>query len=166
MLNRRRFSLAAIALSAVLVAVPAQASAASLEPFRATVSETFTAALCSPAPSLCVSITGSGHATHLGKIRESATVVSNLASTVAPGCFSETRKTTLTAANGDEVFLDAAGYNCQTGSTTVTAVDSYVVVGGTGRFRGASGIGTITATIDQASLTATVAFRGLLSTPG
>jgi hypothetical protein len=165
MISTRRSSLAAMALLAVLVSTPGQASAASLVPFKATVSETFTAGLCSPVPSLCVSITGTGHATRLGKIRESASVMSNLAAGVGPGCFSETRRTTLTAANGDQIILDAAGHNCATGPTTVTAMDAYVVTGGTGRFSGASGIGTITATIDQASATAVVTFSGLLSTP-
>jgi hypothetical protein len=161
----RRISLVVIALMAVMVVVPLQASAASPVPFRATVAETFTAALCDPFPSLCITTGGRGHATHLGRIREAATVVSDLASNPAPGCHTETRMTTLIAANGDKIMLNATGRNCATGPTTVTAVDAYVVTGGTGRFIGAKGSGTITATIDLASGTALVSFRGLLFSP-
>ena len=166
MTDARRIALAMVALVAVLVAVPSQASAASLVPFQATVAETFTLAPCAPVPSLCVSTMGSGHATHLGQIDEAAAAVVDLASHAGPGCFSETRTTTLTAASGDQLTLDATGHNCAIGATTVTAMDAYVVTGGTGRFSGARGGGTITATIDLASGTAVVTFRGLLSSPG
>jgi hypothetical protein len=165
MIYARRISLVVVALMAGLVAVPLQASAASLVPFHATVAETFTAAVCDPFPSLCVTIAGRGHATHLGRVREAATVVVDLASDPAPGCHTETRKTTLTAADGDQIMLDATGQNCATGPTTVTAVDAYVVTGGTGRFSGATGSGTIIAKIDLASGRARVTFRGLLSGP-
>lgn len=143
-----------------------QASAASLGPFQATVAETFTAAPCSPVPSLCVSAVGTGDATLVGPIRESASVVINLASNPAPGCTAETRETILSAANGDQLMLHATGQSCATGPTTVAAVDSYVVTGWTGRFSGASGSGTITVTIDQASGKSQTSFNGVLSTPG
>jgi hypothetical protein len=165
MIYARRISMVVVALMAGLVAVPQQASAASLVPFHATVAETFTAGLCDPVPSLCVTIDGSGHATHLGRIREAATVVVDLASNPAPGCHTETRTTTLTAANGDQIMLDATGQSCATGPTTSIAVDAYVVTGGTGRFSGASGSGTIIARINLASGRALVTFRGLLSSP-
>ncbi len=165
----RWIALAVAVLCAVLVAIPQQA-AANLVPFRATVAETFTAGPCPPTPSLCVTATGNGQATHLGNIRESAAIVSNLASGPGPGCatdgHAETRTTTLVAANGDQISLVATGYGCPTGPTTQSAVDSYVVTGGTGRFSGASGSGTITATIDLASLTAVVTFSGVLSEAG
>ncbi len=166
MLYTRRISLAVIALSAVLIAVPGQASAASQVPFRATFAETFTAALCSPVPSLCVVAVGSGVATHLGRTLESNTVLVNLASNAAPGCNSETRETILTAANGDQIVLHAPGQSCATGPTTVAALDFYVVTGGSGRFSGASGSGTVNVTVNQASGTAVSTFTGTLSTPG
>jgi len=157
----RRISLTVGALLVPLIAVSGQAAAASLVRFQATVTETFTVARCSPVPSLCFTIVGSGHATHLGQIRETAVVVSNLASSAGPGCFTETRTTTLTAANGDTIMLAATGVNCATGQTTVTAVDTYHVVGGTGRFSRARGSGAITATIIVGK-SAVVTFRGLL----
>jgi len=161
-----RISLAVVALVVALIAVPRQASAESLVPFQATVTEGgFTPTPCSPVPSLCIPLTGSGEATHLGKIQESALVVSNLASNPAPGCFTETRDTTFTAANGDQITMHATGRNCSTGPTTVTAWDSYVVTGGTGRFNGASGSGKDTAMIVVAK-SAVVTFSGKLSSPG
>ncbi len=165
----RWIAVAVAALCAVLVAVPQQA-AASLVPFRATVAETFTAGPCSPTPSLCVTNTGSGQATHLGNIRESTVTVLDLASGPGPGCatdgHAETRMTTLFAANGDQITLAATGYSCPTGPTTLTAVDTYVVTGGTGRFSGASGGGTITGAIDLANGTAIDTFSGVLSEEG
>jgi hypothetical protein len=108
---------------------------------------------------------GSGEATRLGHFQESALVVSNLASNPAPGCNTETRNTTLTAANGDEIMLYSTGVSCATGPTTGTASDTYQVVGGTGRFSGASGSGTSTGQfiIDTSAVST---FSGLLSTPG
>jgi hypothetical protein len=166
MMHARRISLTMISLMVVLIALPAQASAADEVPFRAIVQETFTAALCSPVPSLCVSAVGTGQGTHLGQVRESASVVANLASQPNPGCTSETRETTLTGANGDRITLHATGQGCQTGPTTLAAVDFYVVTGGTGRFSGATGSGTINVTVDQATRTAVTRFSGVLSTPG
>jgi hypothetical protein len=166
MIYAGRISRAVLALLAVLISVPGQASAASLVPFQATVAETFTAAPCAPVPSLCISAVGIANATHLGKTRESASVVINLASHPAPGCTAETRETILSAANGDQLMLHATGLGCDTGPTATAAVDSYVVTGGTGRFNGASGNGTIKVTIDRASGTAVTSFNGVLSTPG
>jgi hypothetical protein len=161
---------AVAALCAMLVALPQQAAAANLVPFRATVAETFTAGPCPPMPSLCVTSTGSGQATHLGNVREATVTVLDLASKPGPGCatdgHAETRATTLFAANGDQITLVGTGYSCPTGPTTLTAVDSYVVTGGTGRFSGASGGGTIAGTIDLANGTAVDTFSGVLSEAG
>lgn len=163
----RRISLVVVALMVALIAVPRPASAARLIPFQATVTESgFTPTLCAPVPSLCITLTGTGEATQMGEIEESAFVKNNLASNPAPGCHTETRGTTLTAANGDQITMHATGINCSTGPTTVTAVDSYVVTGGTGRFSGASGSGTNTASINLANSTAVVTYSGTLSSPG
>jgi hypothetical protein len=161
----RRISLVVVALLAPLIAVSRPASATSLVNFRAVIAETQTVALCPPAPSICVTITGSGEATHLGHFQESALAVGNLASNPAPGCHTETRNTTLTAANGDQIMLYSTGVSCSTGPTTGTASDTYQVVGGTGRFSGAGGSGTMTAQFIIAK-SAVATFSGLLSTPG
>jgi len=159
-----RISLVATALLALLIAVPGQALADGEVRFRATVNETFTAAPCAPVPSLCITAVGRGHARHIGHIRESATVVINLASNPQPGCTAETRETILTAANGDQITLHATGQSCATGPTSVAAVDFYTVTGGTGRFSGASGSGTIKVAINQATGTSITTFTGTLST--
>lgn len=170
MVPARWRTLTVAAMCVVIVLVPQQAGAASLVPFHARVAETFMAAPCAPTPSLCVTNTGSGQATHLGNIRESTVTVLNLASKPGPGCttdgHAETRTTTFVAANGDQITLEASGYSCPTGETTLTAVDAYVVTGGTGRFSGASGSGTINSMIDLANGTAVDTFNGVLSAVG
>jgi hypothetical protein len=158
-------SAAVAGLLAAVAVVPSRALAGSQVPFQATIAETYTATICGPAQ-LCINAIGSGQATQLGNTAESASVVSDLASTSAPGCHTETRTTTLTAANGDQITLQATGENCSTGPTTVTATDAYMVTGGTGRYFGATGSGTNTVAADRASGTAVVTFSGTLSTPG
>ena len=54
---------------------------------------------------LCISIKGSGHATHLGKISESANFAIDLANPPKPGCNNSTGTLTLTGANGDSISL-------------------------------------------------------------
>ena len=153
-------------LALATVAVPTASAGATTVPFRATIAETFTInPACFPAR-LCGDITGSGHGSHLGKIGESAAIVSYLSTPLGGGCFPETRTTTLTAANGDELTLAAAGTNCPTSPTTVAASDTFTVTGGTGRFVGASGSGTVSATVDLATSTAVVTLSGVLSSPG
>ena len=162
----RRIALTGVTLVAALIIDSRQPSAASLAPFNATVVETQTVARCTPVPNLCITIVGSGHATHLGRLQESAFVKETIASPAGPGCLIETRVTTLTAANGDLLRMHAIGRSCTTGPTTVTAVDYYQVMGGTGRFKGATGGGTDTAIINVAGKTAVATFSGVLSTVG
>lgn len=123
-------------MATMLVLHPTQASAASLVPFHATVSEKFTAAPCGGALR-CITAVGHGNATHLGEITENATVVINMA-VVQNGCSPETRDTTFTAANGDTITMHGTGWTC---AATSDAHDNYDITGGTGRFQGASGSG-------------------------
>jgi hypothetical protein len=71
MFDVRRSAMTVGALLALLAAVPQGAAAKSLVPFHATTKEAVAVVPCDP-NFLCISITGSGHATHLGKISESA----------------------------------------------------------------------------------------------
>ena len=159
-----RTVVAALALSALLPGLAqADQPPPRLVPFHATIAETSVAVPCGP--SLCATIKGSGQATHLGKTSEASTVVVELSSNPAPGCFVETRTTTLTAANGDQMTMHHTGQVCFS-STTGTALDSYVVTGGTGRYSGASGSGTNTASIDRVTGNAVTTFTGTLSSPG
>ncbi len=133
-------SVSALAVALVLALPslrPTPASADSLVPFHATVSETFTAAPCGAAR--CITAVGTGHATHLGKITETATIVVDLDPTHADGdCAPEVRTTTLTTANGNTISMYGTGWSC---ASTSDAHDSYGITGGTGRYRGASGNG-------------------------
>lgn len=137
MRNRARLIVPTLAL-AVVLAVPALASAESYVPFQATVSETFTAAPCGTAH-MCITAVGTGQAAHLGEVAESAGVVIDLNPADAQnGCAPETRTTTLTASNGDTITMSFTGWTCP---ATSDAHDDYVITGGTGRFEGASGSG-------------------------
>ena len=155
---------AALALSALLPGlVQADQPRPRLVPFQATIAETSVAVPCGP--NLCATIMGSGRATHLGKTSEASAVVVELSSNPAPGCFMETRTTTLIAANGDEITMHHTGQVCFS-PTTGTALDSYVVTGGTGRYSGASGSGANSASIDRVTGNAVTIFTGTLSSPG
>jgi hypothetical protein len=170
MIYTQRISLAVVAVLVALIAVPGQASAGSLVPFRATFANTNTMAPCppnAPAPSFCVALAGSGHATHMGKIQFSGLTVVNLASNCGPGCFTDSGPNTLTAANGDQITLDNTGKNSATSDPTIrTKTGTYVVTGGTGRFSGASGSGTASVIINTATSTSVGTLTGVLSTPG
>jgi hypothetical protein len=141
MRSLRLVSVPALAMAMVLAVPglsPALAFADSLVPFHATVSETFTAAPCGPT-ARCITAIGTGYATHLGAITETATVVVDLDPTHAQqGCAPEVRTTTLTAADGDTITMHGAGFSC---AATSDAHDSYEITGGTGRFEGAWGNG-------------------------
>lgn len=170
MIYTRRISLAVVAVLVALIAVPGQASAGSLVPFRATFANTNTMAPCppnAPVPSFCVALAGSGHATHMGKIQDSGFVVVNLASNCGPGCVTDFVSHTVTAANGDQIMLESTGKNSATPDPTIRSrTGTYVVTGGTGRFSGASGSGTASVIINTATSTSVGTLTGVLSTPG
>jgi hypothetical protein len=140
---RKRIVLGALVLAVValvgataLLLRPSRASADSLVPFHATVSETFTAAPCGTM-ARCITAVGHGQAEHLGDVTESATVVVDTnPADVHNGCNPETRTTTLTAADGDVITLYGKGFSC---AATSGAQDSLAITGGTGRFQGAHG---------------------------
>lgn len=153
-------------LLALVALVPAGASAAALVPFQATVFEHYTLSVCAPATA-CIMAIGTGQATQLGEVTESATVRVDInPADAVNGCSPETRTTVLMAANGDEIWMSAAGWGCP---ATSSAHDSYVVTGGTGRFQSATGGGTDS---NLHSLTgpgvgaAETTFIGELSSPG
>jgi hypothetical protein len=172
MIQRRRTLAVAVLLgTALVVGVAAhntfQASAAALVPFKAEVSEQFTAHPCGPY-ARCIYATGTGQATHLGDISEVALVeVDTNPADLHNGCQPESRTTTLTAANGDQITMTANGYTACNGANTAT--DSYVVTGGTGRFAGATGSGTDSNThtfTGPGVGVATVTYSGTLSSVG
>lgn len=131
--------LAVLLTATVLVLRPSHASAENLVPFQASVSETFTVAPCGQW-GRCITAAGTGQATHLGEIRENATIVVDTnPADLQNGCAPEVRDTTLTAANGDTLTMHGTGFSC---AATSDAHDTYSVTSGTGRFQGASGSGS------------------------
>jgi hypothetical protein len=74
-------------------------------------------------------LTGEGQATHLGRFTVTGYVAIDVAAGLVQGTF------TLTAANGDMLFLLMAGG----GIDPTHGFGTFTVVGGTGRFQGATG---------------------------
>lgn len=160
---------------AVLMGLPSHASAMSQIPFRAILSEVDRGEAPCPASQtryLCVTITGTGQATHLGAVQESAVIVVDLSTLVpATGCAAEKRTSTLAAANGDQITLQGPGQACGPRVGVATAVDSWTVVpgSGTGRFAGATGNGTNSVSINRplsGTVTSVTTFTGTISSPG
>lgn len=152
---------------------PARASADRLVPFQATLTEQFSGVQCGPTV-LCVSVTGTGTATHLGRVTETRQIRIDL-SNPATGCLPVISDTmTLTAANGDQLVATGSGQNCLTSNPDVqNEIVWYTITGGTGRFSGTGGSGTwLTHVIIAAETattttgTATTTASGMLSSPG
>ena len=85
---------------------------------------------------------GSGTASHLGKstIVESVQAVGQ-ASSCSDG-FAAQHTITLTAANGDQLFLVVTDDSCQVAPGVYEGTGTYEITGGTGRFADATGSGT------------------------
>jgi hypothetical protein len=115
-----------------------------------------------------VTLTGTGHATQLGAVQESAVIVVDL-STFDPvtGCASEQRTSTLTASNGDQITLQGPGQACLK-SHHGTARDIWVVTAGTGPFAGATGSGfnVVSIHLNSTPVTSVTTFSGTISSPG
>jgi hypothetical protein len=151
----------------LVAARPAQA--ADQVPFSATFTTTgLTVASCGPATA-CLSVTGSGEATHLGRTTFTRSIVSRNSLVPCPAVSSGTIRQftdtlTLTAANGNTITLSGSGTSCANGIDVVSS-GTYAVTGGTGRFSGASG--TLTLQIARfAPDPETTTLTGTLSSPG
>ena len=75
-------------------------------------------------------VEGQGQATHLGQFTVTGDVDVNVVTGIAEGTW------TLTAANGDRLFLTMTGR----GIDETHGIGTFTVVGGTGRFEGATGL--------------------------
>ncbi len=91
-------------------------------------------------------LTAAGEASHIGHYTLSGDLVANVIFGTAVGTF------TMTAANGDMLFLDGEGFVVRTDPTKL--VWSYTVTCGTGRFDGATG--SITDNIQLAAVVGTI----------
>jgi hypothetical protein len=106
-------------------------------------------------PLITESITGRGHATHLGRYTLDILETVNVAEFSATGTF------TFTAADGDQVRGDFVG-RAQLGPL-VTIVENATVRGGTGRFASARGTFVIDRVYDPVTRTTTGSFDGTIS---
>jgi hypothetical protein len=90
-----------------------------------------------------IQLTGTGEASHLGRITNSSTVAI-VGPAACEGGFAVQSVETLTAANGDQLTWTVDDEACPTATPGVYRISgAYTVVGGTGRFAGATGQGTI-----------------------
>ena len=134
----RRLATAAAAL-AFLAIIAAPVSASEQVPFYAV----FEGTVGFTGPS-SAAFSGSGIATNLGKseVQGIAAVLSG----PAPGCgtlggFPARHTDTVTAANGDQLYVVVDDVTCQIEPGIYRGVGTYHITGGTGRFAGATGYG-------------------------
>jgi hypothetical protein len=172
MVKTRQIALMVGAVLAMMIAVPSHASAMGRVSFEATVAEIDQGEAFCPATQIryrCVTLTGTGHATQLGAVQESAVIVVDLstAGVAGPGCASEQRTSTLTASNGDQITLQGPGQACLS-SHHGTARDIWVVTAGTGPFAGATGSGfnVVSIHLNSTPVTSVTTFSGTISSPG
>jgi len=136
---------------ATLTVVTSPVRAASSVPFKGIFEGTFA---ISPLD-LQLHFSGDGPASHLG---DTGIVGDSQLAPAEPGCFDiVTDAVTLTAANGDAVFLTNSGQDCFDETGHIVGNATFTVTGGTGRFAGASGTGTtqVVATPNQTGLAGT-----------
>jgi hypothetical protein len=123
------FSILAAVLAALTLSGTATAAGKQV-PFKGHSSGLVTAVGFDPVAGIAyLHVAGEGQATHLGRF----TVTGDVGVTVATGIPQGTW--TLTAANGDMLFLAMGGH----GIDPTHGFGAFTVVGGTGRFQGATG---------------------------
>jgi hypothetical protein len=111
-------------------ALAGPASAEEQVSFKGTSSGVVTAVGFDPVAGIAYThVEGEGHATHLGQFTVTGDVAVDVATGIPLGTW------TLTAANGDMLFLDMGGH----GIDATHGFGAFTVAGGTGRFQGATG---------------------------
>lgn len=163
-------ALLAIGMSALLALLSSagapRALAATQVPFTAQFSGAIT---FSPTPSgFPVHVSGTGGGSHLGRSTNGGTVVLlNETNSECPTTgFVVLNTQTITAANGDRVFLTITDHPCPAGGPGLfSGSDPYTITGGTGRFAGASGGGTFVGNGNFNNNTFSYMFSGAISVP-
>jgi hypothetical protein len=143
----------------VVLVLPTYAAAGDQLPLNGSESGTFQILGSCESSGIVVDVTGTGHATQVGKYsvhyRECFFPATGA---VTGGSF------TLTAANGDTLFGTYAGQAVPTGDANVISFDDPgVITGGTGRFAGASGIANTAGIANLATGEYTSAISGSVS---
>ena len=123
------FSVLAAVLAALTLSGPATAAGKQV-PFKGQSSGVVTAVGFDPVAGIAYThLEGEGQATHFGRFAVAADVAVDVATGIPLGTW------TLTAANGDMLFLDMGGH----GIDATHGFGAFTVAGGTGRFQGATG---------------------------
>jgi hypothetical protein len=142
-----RLSVAVVA-ALVLSVFASSLAVADTEAFHASYQGTFILTFGSGGSSV-LDFSGSGVATLLGSSTVSGR--SQLQQT-SPTCTTIVQdKVTLTAVNGDQVFVRNSGQDCFDSMGHITGSGTYTITGGTGRFSSASGTGTFSVTAQVTS---------------
>jgi hypothetical protein len=136
--------------------VAAQRSSAA-RPFKGSCTTTFTAPPLPLPPVISQVDTGTCELTHLGR----AALYGELEINFATGTQSGWR--TLTAANGDELYLAVTGRNAGAVGGLVTIDAQLTIVGGTGRFAGATGSARGTGSANLATRSTSVSIEGTIN---
>jgi hypothetical protein len=118
-----------------------------------------------------VESTGSGQISHFGHVTMTESHTTTILASSGYATSLVTGGTaTITAANGDRLFLAFSGTGVRTGPSQFDDTLSYTITGGTGRFGGASGSGVIHSTDEPSTPTGQVPFvfdlEGVISTVG
>src|SRR5690242_19455559 len=123
------FSVLAALLAALMLSAPAMAAAKQV-PFKGRSNGTVTTVGFDPLAGIAYTrVEGQGQATHLGRFTVTGDVAVDVATGIPHGTW------TLTAANGDMLFLAMGGH----GIDATHGFGAFTVERGTGRFEGATG---------------------------
>ena len=147
----------ALAAGAIVAGASAAMAGPTNVPFKASVDINENVAFLFVPPCFAIgTLTGSGTATHLGKIKGAALDCIN---PTAPISFNSpmsyaysSTKVVFTADNGDMLYLAYAGTLTAQASGPHVIAGHFVITGGTSRFVGASGGGTMSGSEDLSSL--------------
>jgi hypothetical protein len=166
-MNSFRFPLSCQLFLALVVATSlasgvAEARSPGSVPLKATIAITESIQTIGTPPCILIGdISGTGTATHLGKV---TLVSSDCINPISETAFSfSSKQLVVTAANGDQVFAMYSGILAIEGTVGVIT-GAYQIVGGTGKFSQATGAGTVHGVEDistgegQIQLTGTISY--------
>ncbi len=110
-----------------------------------------------------ISFTGSGTATHMGRVTNAGSIVVTGSDPSCPNAIANVNTETLTTFAGDTLTIVSQDVACPTGPGTVHGTGQWYVSGGTGRFAGATGVGTADGGADFNAGTFTMNLTGTLA---
>lgn len=131
-------------------------------PFKATFNNTFE--ILNPPPVLLLLVTGTGTGSHIGKASLTAYLTKDFTNASPDDDVPESGNIIMTAANGDQLFMDFTG---TTFAPDVSGISEVLIIatvtGGTGRFEDATGSLEGRGYVNPASFTGSLSFTGTIS---